>query len=187
MNRKECSFCHNTIGKPHDALLLADIGSDDYDDGFDYIYAEVDITKYNTLVLYLKTDVGDEDIDEIDINFCPICGRELRKKKGKIAMRAKELEEKLNSLYDPNMMRFTVEDSNDTVVVLNYCSLNDHTSIMYRIGPKKKDLECAIAYADGQIAGYKERQQRPEDFASVISAWQAIRDFEEERLREHDN
>ena len=33
----------------------------------------------------------------------------------------------------------------------------------------------------------KERHQRPEDFASAISVWQAIRDFEEERLREHDN
>lgn len=105
-----------------------------------------------------------------------------------ISMTIKELEEKLNSLYDPKMMTFSVKDSADGsgTVVSNYCPLTGTSTTMVKIGYKHDDIEIAIAYLAGQIASYKERQQNPDDFAAVIKALESIKDFAEERL-EKDN
>lgn len=105
-----------------------------------------------------------------------------------ISMTIKELEEKLNSLYDPKMMAFSVNELADGsgTVVSNYCPLTDTSTTMVKIGYKHDDIEIAIAYLAGQIASYKERQQNPDDFAAVIKALESIKDFAEERL-EKDN
>lgn len=103
-------------------------------------------------------------------------------------MTNKELEEKLNSLYDPKMMTFSVKGSADGsgTVVSSYCPLTGTSTTMVKIGYKHDDIEIAIAYLAGQIASYKERQQNPDDFDAVIKALESIKDFSEERL-EKDN
>lgn len=99
-------------------------------------------------------------------------------------MTDKELEEKLDSLYDPKMMTFSVNELADGsgTVVSNYCPLTGASTTMVKIGYKHDDIEIAIAYLAGQIASYKERQQNPDDFAAVIKALESIKDFAEERL-----
>lgn len=105
-----------------------------------------------------------------------------------IKMTDKELEEKLDSLYDPKMMTFSVNELADGsgTVVSNYFPLTGTSTSMVKIGYKHDEIEIAIAYLAGQIDGYKERQQKPDDFAAVIKALESIKDFAEERL-EKDN
>lgn len=66
----ECVFCH--AGKDHAELLDADIYSEDDD----YIEATVDIVNKNILHLYV-CDAMYDDTDNIEINYCPVCGRKL--------------------------------------------------------------------------------------------------------------
>lgn len=106
-----------------------------------------------------------------------------------ISMTIKELEEKLNSLYDPEMMFFSVEDSStepNTVVISKIYPLIGTIHVMYKINLASSNIELTIAYIEGQIAGYKECRQNPDDFAATIKALESIKDFAEERL-EKDN
>lgn len=99
-------------------------------------------------------------------------------------MTIKELKEKLDSLYDPKMMTFNVEHSNDkqnTVIISNFSPWTGRSYVMYEIGPKKNDIEITIAYLEGQILGYKELKNKPENY---IKALKAIKDFAEEKLKE---
>lgn len=100
-------------------------------------------------------------------------------------MTTKELEDKLNSLYDQRMMTFTVKTLPDGNVLVSYLNrLTDQTNTMFEIRTKKDDIEIVIAYIKGQIDGYKERQQRLSDFSSIIQALETIKDFAEEKLKE---
>lgn len=99
-----------------------------------------------------------------------------------ISMTIKELEEKLNSLYDPKMLTFSVKESNDATVVSNYCPLSDTSSTMVKIGSKPDDIKIAIAYLEGQIDGYKGRRRNPDDFSAAIKSLETIREFVKERI-----
>lgn len=99
-------------------------------------------------------------------------------------MTNKELEEKLNSLYDPKMMTFSVNELADGsgTVVSNYCPLTGTGTTMVQIGYKHDDIEIAIAYLEGQIDGYKGRRRNPDDFSAAIKSLETIREFAQERI-----
>lgn len=97
-------------------------------------------------------------------------------------MTNKELEEKLNSLYDPKILTFSVKELNDATVVSNYCPLSGTSSTMVKIGSKPDDIKIAIAYLEGQIDGYKGRRRNPDDFSAAIKSLETIREFVKERI-----
>lgn len=69
--QQQCPYCHHETGRKHYVLLECHYFAND-----NYVEATVDINTDKSMLLTISDYYG-ENMDEIKIKYCPMCGRKL--------------------------------------------------------------------------------------------------------------